>query len=122
MDAFGITMHGDNLKRLNGIKNVMEHLAKASPEQVPAGERALSTAASSSKIASFLKMIKEGGTDFIFDNPRGKQFLFNAGNMKPGSSSMVQFMDAQLPKILAIAATPTTKTPVPTALKQSLDK
>jgi hypothetical protein len=108
LNTLGVTMPkgGENAWRLSGINNLMQTLAKVNPEQASAlGQRITESAMESTRgTSALLKLyntIKDGSVDMFFNNPAGKQFLYNASDVKPNSPAMLKLIGRDFPKVFA---------------------
>jgi hypothetical protein len=106
LEALGVTLKGENKFKLDGLKNVMQHLAKAEPQQASAlGQRTTeSVMKAGEKTRSLLALytaIKNGGVDVLFDSPAGRRILFAASTAKPGSARMNAIISANVGNLAA---------------------
>jgi len=105
--ALGVVIKDPKMKaQMDSMLNVMQALARDNPQQASAlGQRITgSVMAANDKLnaaANLYQKVKDSGVDFIFNTPRGKDFLFKARGLKPGSPAMDALIRQETPLILA---------------------
>ena len=108
---------GPERQQVQGVLNMLQHLAKAAPENASAlGERFAQVAGHgegiTGTIAKAFNYLKDGGIDTLFNTQAGKDFLFKMSSVKPGSAIAGRLIADDLPRIMGlkmsqIASTPT---------------
>lgn len=98
---------GPERMQVQGVLNMLQHLAKASPENASAlGERFAQVAGSGQgivgNVVKAFNYIKDGGIDTLFNSQAGKDFLFKMSSAKPGSTMATKLISDDLPRIMGI--------------------
>jgi len=106
LEALGVTLKGENKFKLDGLKNVMQHLAKSEPTQASALRQGVTDSAvkAGEKLWSpigLYNVIKKHGVDILFDSPAGRRILFAASTAKPGSARMNAIISANVGNLAA---------------------
>lgn len=103
MDLLGVTLKGDILKRVNGAKNILQHINRGKVGEGETGFGAVTSAVGgvSRTVKAGVGFIRDLGVDALFNNQAGKRLLYDASRLKPGSTALDRLIEARTPAIVA---------------------